>query len=131
MTDKLSNRLAKADDLTNNLANNLTDNEIIKALENEINLAEYVDSDYCTNTEVLLLKSTIDLINRQKAEIERLQKDNSESAFRQYNYGKSEAIEAIREFAERLKAEIKSDLYGDDVMPSGTIDWLVRKMTEQ
>lgn len=42
----------------------LTDSEIVKALENEIHLAEYVDSDYCSNTEVSLLKSTIDLINR-------------------------------------------------------------------
>lgn len=46
-----------------------TDEEIIKAaLEGEIHLAEYVDSDYCCNTEVSLLKSTLDLINRQKAE---------------------------------------------------------------
>ena len=46
----------------------LPDSEIIKALENEIHLAEYVDSDYCSNTEVSLLKSTLDLINRLQAE---------------------------------------------------------------
>ena len=47
----------------------LKDSEIVRALENEIHLAEYVDSDYCSNTEVSLLKSTVDLINRlQKAD---------------------------------------------------------------
>lgn len=50
----------------------MTDAEIIKALEQEIHLAEYVDSDYCTNTAVSLIKAALDLINRQKAEIERL-----------------------------------------------------------
>lgn len=51
--------------------NKFTDEEIVKALEEEIHLAEYVDSDYCCNIEVSLLKSTLDYINRQKAEIDR------------------------------------------------------------
>jgi hypothetical protein len=51
----------------------MTDNEIIKALYDEIHLAEYTDSSYCNNVELNLITATLDLINRQKAEIERLQ----------------------------------------------------------
>lgn len=49
----------------------LTDNEIIKALESEIHLAEYVDSDYCSNVNLEIIKSALDLINRLKAENEK------------------------------------------------------------
>lgn len=52
-----------------------TDEEIIKAaLEEEIHLAEYVDSDYCCNTEISLLKSTLDLITHLQEENEKLRK---------------------------------------------------------
>lgn len=50
----------------------MTDNEIIKALENEVKSAEYVDNYYCNGVDLLLIKSTVDLINRQQAEIEDL-----------------------------------------------------------
>lgn len=50
----------------------MTDNEIIQALENEIRSAEYVDSYYCDGVDLTLIKSVIDLINRQKTEIEKL-----------------------------------------------------------
>lgn len=53
----------------------MADNEIIKALEKEIHLAEYVDSDYCSSVDVPLLRAAIDLINCYKAEIERLKKE--------------------------------------------------------
>ena len=46
----------------------MTDNEIIKALESEVKSAEYVDSYYCNGVDLTLIKSAIDLINRQKAE---------------------------------------------------------------
>ena len=46
----------------------MTDNEIIKALENEIRSAEYVDSEYCDGVDLTLIKSAVDLINRQQAE---------------------------------------------------------------
>mgnify|MGYP006974352568 CR=1 FL=1 len=51
----------------------MTDNEIIKALEDKIHRAEYpwVDSSYC-DVEVSLVKNATDLLNRQQAEIERL-----------------------------------------------------------
>lgn len=106
-----------------------TDEEIIKAyLEEEIHLAEYVDSDYCSNIEVSLLKSTLDLINSQKEEIERL-KSQCENTQIGYNFLKSDferlkgstivnntmkiqrikreaKAEAYKEFAERLKEKL-------------------------
>lgn len=51
----------------------MTDNEIIEQIKVRIRLAEYVDNPY-TDVPVELLKSALDLINRQKAEIEGLQK---------------------------------------------------------
>lgn len=82
-----------------------TDEEIIKvALEEEIHLAEYVGSDYCSNTEVSLLKSTLDLINRQKAEIERLKGSTIVNIIMESQKIKREAKdEAYKEFAEELK----------------------------
>lgn len=50
----------------------MTDNEIIEALEFEIHLAEYVDSDYCSNVNLEIIKSAHDLITRQQAEIGKL-----------------------------------------------------------
>ena len=47
----------------------MTDNEIIKALESEVKSAEYVDSYYCNGVDLTLIKSAIDLINRQKAQL--------------------------------------------------------------
>lgn len=120
MADKLSNRLAKADDLTNNLANNLTN-----------------------------YTQAIDLINRQKAEIERLKQtpkcvyaydgktveycvEGPCSVEKTIDEIKSEAI---REFAERLKN--KSELLAPSVYAElfravsvEEIDNLVAEMTE-
>ena len=47
----------------------------------------------------LALKAALDLINRQKAEIERLEKHNTEYARKHYQDGRAEAI---KEFADRL-----------------------------
>ena len=47
----------------------MTDNKIIKALENEVKSTEYVDSDYCDGVDLTLIKSAINLINRQKAQL--------------------------------------------------------------
>ena len=51
----------------------MTDNEIIKALEDKFHRVEYpwVDSSWC-DVEISLLKNALDLINRQQAEIEEL-----------------------------------------------------------
>lgn len=54
----------------------MADNEIIKALENEIHLVEYVDGFSADNASLELLKNTLNLINRQQAEIEKLEIEN-------------------------------------------------------
>lgn len=83
----------------------MTDNEIIKALEccifddvKECDNCPYYDKEteiYCVND---LLKDALNLINRQKAEIESLKNDRDfwESA------AKTEVSEVIIEFAERI-----------------------------
>ena len=86
----------------------MTDNEIIKALEehSEKGWFDFIHScswECITNT----LNSVVDLINRQKAEIERLQNKVEELAEVLSNsvrirYAEVKA-EAIKEFAERLK----------------------------
>ena len=99
----------------------MTDNEIIK----ELNLR--IDS---------FSRETLDLINRQKAEIERLQdyNENLQTA----NTALSNEIleiksEAIKEFAERLKLFIipqKADGYTREIVLKRDIDNLVKEMTE-
>jgi hypothetical protein len=97
----------------------MTDNEIIKALEccnhNHVWQKECFDCEYatfegqCGNE---LIKDSLDLINRQKAEIERLKFENL--ALSQNRITMPERLEivnnardkAIREFAEKLKTKI-------------------------
>jgi hypothetical protein len=87
----------------------MTDNEIIKALESEVKSAEYVDSYYCDGVDLTLIKNTLDLINRQHAEIERLNIENeilSKNADNAFQDGLNEAQDL---YAEQVKAEIKSE----------------------
>lgn len=70
----------------------MKDNDIIKALKwlEEI-------KGFCSSEEKYIYATTIvNLINRQQAEIERLQKHNTVVAHKHYNDG-------IKEFAKRLK----------------------------
>ena len=53
----------------------MTDKEIINQWKHERELAECVCSYFVDQVELSLVNETIDLINRQKAEIERLQKE--------------------------------------------------------
>lgn len=80
----------------------MTDNEIIKALEIHIN--EFNETGISVDNN-RLDKLTLDLIDRQKAEIERLQKVND--SFTDIGKLYSEIrIEAIKEFANSLKDRI-------------------------
>ena len=81
----------------------MTDNEIIQALENEVKSAEYVDSEYCDGVDLTLIKSAIDLINRQKTEIERLKSELS-------NTRRKALLEAYSKF------EGHSDYHGDTIL---------------
>ena len=101
------------------MENKLTDNEIIKALE----CCPLDDIGGCRKIDAL------DLINRQKSEIERLTRENQSFADIGKLYSEIK-FETIKEFAERLKE-----------MPSVTnceyewfhldIDNLVKEMTER
>ena len=74
----------------------LTDNDIVKALESEIHLSEYVDSEYCDAVNVSLIQSAIDLINR-------LQAQNKDLAETVHNLTLEK--DALFDKAEELKAE--------------------------
>ena len=107
----------------------MTDNEIIKALEccvapfgSNCRDCSLQKVNYCEDT---LLQNTLDLINRQKAEIDGLKSEARR--YKQYyfnhEYDKLEA-EAIKAFAERLKDELS---FGRYIQPD-QIDNLVKEM---
>lgn len=126
----------------------MTDNEIIKALEccktvntSDCNNCPYrhvLDDTVYSNCCGTLMTDALSLINCQKAEIsvkrkllekaeaeiERLQKHNTEMARKQYQDGKTEAI---KEFAERLHDLICPDW----AKIHEQIDNLVKEFTEE
>jgi hypothetical protein len=106
----------------------MTDNEIIKALERN---AKYITTDVRTYKGLPLevfSQATLDLINRQKAEIERLEKELNTLTKQCYKSG-------IKDFAERLK-DLKHECgcnYRKKPVFAVTedkIDNLVKEMTE-
>ena len=119
--------------------NKLTDNEIVKALEccidckcKECPCYKNIEGEmYCTEIDE---EEIIDLINRQKAEIERLniELQSMRSAANSYKWHYETAkSEAIKEFAERLK-EKASRGFWDELAYADVddIDNLVKEMTE-
>ena len=118
----------------------MTDNEIIKALEccTDESYENCNECPYSTDTlsceRLKLLEDSLDLINRQKSEIERLKKEVSIardayiSIQDRYEHTKAEAY---KEFAERLneKAQI-ADCFDSYNMVVGThfIDNLLKEM---
>lgn len=126
----------------------MTDNEIINALE----LCATLDSgnckkcpcrEICNENDGTLTKLTLDLINRQKAENDSLKVDLAKCSIRLDNlYKTADEIksEAIKEFAERLKDEMRlEDDCRYDCMNClyeckgyvPLIDNLVKEMTEE
>ena len=111
----------------------MTDNEIINQWKHERELAECVCSYFVDQVELSLVNETIDLINRQKAEIERLKGSVIVNNIVESQKIKREAkIEAIKEFAERLKEKSFKTIrnYGltKDVVEVCDIDNLVKEM---
>lgn len=103
----------------------MTDNEIIKALENIITYAKYIESN-CVKIPVDLLQLTIDLIERQHTEkfklqlkIPKLEQENDElqreikNVYEEglrlndifFGFVEKRKSEAVKEFAERLKED--------------------------
>lgn len=133
---------------------NKTDNEIIKALKchKAVGINTCGECPYKERMcSITLTKDALDLINRQKAEIERLQAMNQAKLDTIHDLGEDyervleeepiliqkAKVEAIKEFAERLKTEFEitpntrkigrffSNLFRN------TIDDLVKEMTEK
>ena len=108
----------------------MTDNKIIKALECIANEKDVLCAG-CTYKKYdglachrIAARDAIDLIKRQKAEIERLQKQLVFEINSAYDRGSKTAIE---EFAERLKDDLKnSTLWG--LVSFDRIDNLVKEM---
>lgn len=125
----------------------MTDKEIIKALECCL-AKENCDVISCEKCPLekqyectdIMFRKTIDLINRQKAEIERLEKELMKCKLEKemlYNLGTEIKTVAIKEFAERLKDRLtgigRSTIYGNfeyGTIKSYEINNLVEEMTE-
>lgn len=120
-----------------------TDEEVIKALEccllsnSCASHCPYDDGkDDCIECTSMLANDALDLIKRQKAEIERLKKSNDvlreDNSILATEYAKKVRAEAIKEFAERLKHIIGFDdlVPTDCVMLFPYIDNLAEEMTE-
>ena len=132
-----------------------TDDEVIKALEHCVSSTTseachncpFEKTDLCVKMENAVAIYALDLINRQKAEIDRLQSIiGMDIAVIGSRGGKSERIKqvirirmnevknkAIKEFAEKLKAlKIKPEFPWDDFfVTENAIDDLVKQITEE
>ncbi len=126
----------------------MTDNEIIKALEewNKNNCEKVCPHlSICENCIVTVIKSALNLINSQKAEIERMRKHNKEFGFcnllgnvlvysknlKDYNdMRKGLKSEAIKEFLKELEARCtKGGIYPEFV--ARTAENIVQEMTKK
>lgn len=115
----------------------MTDNEIIKAMQCVI--GNNISCSECRYQKVLpfpscrrmCAKNALDLINRQKTEIERLEKEkDSKLVMCIANDIRKAKSEAIKEFAEKLKENYCfTDRWGK-IIPISTVDNLVKEMTE-
>ena len=109
----------------------MTDNEIIKALEYCDNQGITSECEKCSiknGCRSVLIKNALDLINRQKEEIEELSKFVSEERCYEIaremipQFVKQARTAAIKEFAEKLKAETKG------LLGANFVDDLVKEM---
>lgn len=107
----------------------MTDEQIIKALECcclggmscPNNCPLY---DYEGNCWYQLKRPLLDLINRQKAEIERLEQENFDRSLTVETW----KVEAVKEFAERLKDKITMSPHSFISIDKWYIDNLVKEM---
>ena len=112
----------------------MTDNEIIKALEccnkpireNSCTECVFYHSGKRSSN---MLNAALDLIKRQKAEIESLKHRKTELQIRNQEL-QHEKSEAIKEFAERLKEHRYGELNNCISFSVGYLDNLVKEMTE-
>ena len=102
----------------------MNDEDIKKELEQHIRIANYVDLIFCNCVSVDLLQKTIDCINRQQAEIERL----NGNLFTISNACMQRRNEAIKEFAERLRKEAVTKCDWDNCVDVEDIDKLAAEL---
>lgn len=116
----------------------MTDNEIIKAMQcvigNDVSCSEceYQKALPFPSCRRMCAKNALDLINRQNAEIERLDQEScileeelEDRSKDIYDLISKERSNAILEFAEALKQESEDDFVSVDL-----IDSVVKDMTE-
>ena len=92
----------------------ISDNEIVKALEDMIQIADMVNRSVLDMVDVQTLKNTLDLINRLQAENERLKnhiKEGINLAKQLPEMVSLAKAEAYKECIEKVKSEIKSWTY--------------------
>ena len=115
----------------------MTDNEIIKALEEELKTAltinhRFEESNDTENPDdhkfIALLINTIKLINRQKAEIERLKHNNIAMAQHSLILCQANYIEGVKDFAKRFKEKYKNYVVISMAKINNGIDNLVKEM---
>ena len=134
----------------------MNDSDIIKALKCQLGIDTsnncfgclYRENKSCINASECILEVVEDLINRQKAEIEKLKRDVDE-AWCEYSglqidkdemfneavaLIKNAGIKAIKEFAERLNKQafcVQQTEWEGRVVDCEDIDSLVKEMTEE
>ena len=104
----------------------MTDNDIIKAWDKILKMGDApIGEHWQVGVTTRLAKDTFDMLNRQKAEVERLKHRKTELQIRnqELQHGKSEAI---KEFAEKLKNCFA--ISGDYLDIINIIDNLVKEM---
>ena len=104
----------------------MTDNEIIKALNTAADkdfVKVYLWDDKPPKVTTISVADIVDLINRQKAEIERLQ-NGIEELNCKLDMANDSKVEAIKEFAERVKVLAKFNY----IIWDEQIDYIVKEM---
>lgn len=113
-----------------------TDKEITKNLECHINAEDCISCEmFGCCEEIILTERVLDLINRQKSEIERLNKKVEElsdvlSDTIRIRYAEAK-IEAYKEFAERLKQSTVTAVIGNEIYAVATskgVDNILKEM---
>lgn len=112
------------------------DNDIVKALE--LCITPKGTDHTCAicplhkigaSCKTVLNRHAIELINRQKAEIEKLKE--AYAVYEETTGLKQARAEAIKEFVERLEADLGDLFMVNHPCVSATIDNLVKEMTEE
>ena len=103
--------------------------EIKESLQQEIHLTEYVDRAYSENVRLDLLKDILTLINELESENERLKTQLAQANAGIVNCSGCKLVEinAVNEFAEKVKAKSYVNDYCREVVEIEKIDELLKE----